>query len=73
MTKRRSYRSLREYLSVTGTTQEALAARVGTQQSVISRAMRGAPVSRKLALRLHQETGVPLTALLYPDVERASA
>lgn len=57
--------TLAEWLEASGLTQAELAARVGVQQPVISRLVRGQRMpSAKLAVRLARVTGLPLESLL---------
>lgn len=57
---KRRYASLKEFLRVTGETQESLAARLGVSQASISCAANGHPIGFGLAKRLAQVTGVPI-------------
>lgn len=69
----RKYRTLTEYLDKTGTTQAELAARVGVTQAAISKIASGVqPAGGGLALRLADETGVPIEALLNPSKSAAA-
>ena len=57
--------ALAQYLDLTGETQEAFAARVGTTQSVISRIVAGKlRPGTDLALRIHEATHLDLKTLL---------
>lgn len=62
------YRTLNDYFEQTGTTHQALADRLGVTAAYVSmmRAGKRQP-SLGMALRLHNETGVPLEALLRPE------
>lgn len=56
---------LAEYLSATGTTDAALASKVGCDRSMITKIRAGkATPSLNLALAITRETGVPVEALV---------
>jgi len=57
---KRRFRTLADYLTHSGETQEQLAVRVGVTQPTISRAANGAPVSLRTAKKLSAATGVPV-------------
>ena len=63
--------TLAEFLEATGTTQATFAERVGVQQSLISRIVRGERTpSLGLAVRIAKEAGIPVESLLGPDIEK---
>lgn len=70
--RKQSYTSLAEYLKRTGTTQAALAARLGCSQSRVSKWVNGFRLPRPaMALRLSKVTGVSLEALTRARSEAA--
>lgn len=66
----KKFKSLAEYLTKTGTTQEALATRLGVTRPYISMIAAGdRQPSLALAIRIEEETGVPAAAMV---MEKAS-
>ena len=65
---RQRYRTLNDYFEQTGETHQSLADRLGVTAAYVSmmRAGKRQP-SLGLALKLHEETGVPMEALLKPE------
>ena len=65
---RQSYRSLQEYLQLTGTTQAELAAKLGTSQPNVCRWARGEYLpSPARALQIAKVCNIPVTTLLIGD------
>ena len=63
--QKKSYASIEAYRSATKTTQQALAKLLGISQSALSMIEAGERIPRgRLALRIHDRTGVPLATLL---------
>lgn len=63
MTQR--YKTLADFFEQTGTTQQALAGKLGIQSSYVSLITSGQrQPSLKLALRISEETGVPIETLV---------
>lgn len=72
MNKKKQFATLDAYLEGTEQTQQQLAERLEITQSALSMIMNGHRLpSPDLALRIHDETGVPLQTLLRRQ-ERAS-
>lgn len=64
------FRTLAEYLDATGTTQADFAARVGVQQSLISRILNGSRTpSLPLAIRISEAAAVPVESLFQASGE----
>ena len=62
---RRSYSSLRAFLSKTGTTQEQFARRVGISQSQLSKILNGKQRPRlDLALKIAAAAEIPVSSLV---------
>jgi transcriptional regulator with XRE-family HTH domain len=68
----KKYKSLADFLDQTGATQAEFAARVGVQQSLISRIVNGERTpSLPLAVRIASEASIPLESLV-PGEEGAA-
>lgn len=62
---KRSYHSIDAYLEATEITQQGLAKKLGISQGALSMIKSGQRIPRpRLALRIHELTGIPLDTLL---------